>query len=360
MSGVHRRGRRAREEVALKHYGPAERAVFEREATAIYEDVLAKGGLRTDDPRLDPDAAERAAIDLLLDLGLLLLDREVRRYVAVDPSTVQGRVVTPMGQEGATLLAESAGWAKAFGNLAQTWRRFPAPAAKEPFIELHGEAIHTFLASVVGDAESELMTAQPQTGRDAPALAIASKRDVLALERGVRMRILYQHSARRNIGTYEYVDTVTRLGAEVRTLDEFFNRLIVVDRQVAIIPGHQGLKVALAIREPSLVAYLIDMFERAWERGRPFTNRDRSMLRDIAVEQRAMTIRMLIEGHADPASAKRLGVSPRTYAAYVADLKEEYDAETRFQLGYRMGQLGISGREGTTQAVPPRDGPEKE
>ena len=69
------------------------------------------------------------------------------------------------------------------------------------------------------------------------------------------------------------------------------------------------------------------------------------MMRDIAAEQRAMTIRMLIEGHADPVSAKRLGVSPRTYAGYVADLKEEYEAETRFQLGYAMGQQGVSGNE---------------
>jgi DNA-binding CsgD family transcriptional regulator len=58
-----------------------------------------------------------------------------------------------------------------------------------------------------------------------------------------------------------------------------------------------------------------------------------------------MTIRMLIEGHSDPVSAKRLGVSARTYAAYVADLKAEYDAGTRFQLGYAMARMGISGRE---------------
>ena len=66
------------------------------------------------------------------------------------------------------------------------------------------------------------------------------------------------------------------------------------------------------------------------------------MLKDIAAEQRAMTIRMLIEGHADPVSAKRLGVSPRTYAGYVADLKQEYEAETRFQLGYTMGTSAAS------------------
>ena len=43
--------------------------------------------------------------------------------------------------------------------------------------------------------------------------------------------------------------------------------------------------------------------------------------------------------------AKRLGVSPRTYAGYVADLKAEYEAETRFQLGYQMGRLGLTGHE---------------
>ncbi len=121
--------------------------------------------------------------------------------------------------------------------------------------------------------------------------------------------------------------------------------MIVVDRRVAIIPGAEDLRVAIAVREPSVVAYLVDVFERAWERGRAFTNKDTSMLKDIAVEQRQMTIRMLVEGHADPVSAKRLGVSPRTYAGYVADLKDEYEAETRFQLGYTMGRLGISGTE---------------
>jgi hypothetical protein len=29
----------------------------------------------------------------------------------------------------------------------------------------------------------------------------------------------------------------------------------------------------------------------------------------------------------------------------VADLKEEYEADTRFQLGYAMGSLGVSGNE---------------
>ena len=154
-----------------------------------------------------------------------------------------------------------------FGTLAHAWRRSPA-ASRGPFTELQGEAIGAFITSVLADAESELLTAQPQTGRSVPVLAAAAERDMGAIKRGVKMRTLYQHSARRSSSTHSYVVAITAAGAEVRTLDEFFNRLIVVDRRVAVIPGRGGVG-ALAVREPIVVEYLVDVFERHWERPGP-------------------------------------------------------------------------------------------
>ncbi|WP_244509522.1 LuxR family transcriptional regulator [Nocardioides lianchengensis] len=326
-------------------YGPDRRALFESEATALYDEVLAAGGLPASDERIAEGGERHRPFALLAELGLLRRDDATDTWVAEDPSTIQSRVVSPLGQEGARLLDESSQWARAFAGLSTSWRRSPQSAGQGPFTYLHGEAIDPFLAGLVAEAEDELLTAQPQAGRDAPSLAIATERDTAMLERGTRLRTLYQHSARRSSITHQYVAAVTARGAEVRTLDEFFNRMIVVDRRVAVIPAADDLRTAIAVREPSVVAYLVDIFERTWERGRPFANRESSMMKDIAAEQRAMTIRMLIEGHSDPVSAKRLGVSPRTYAGYVADLKEEYDAETRFQLGYTMGTRGVSGNE---------------
>jgi len=265
-------------------------------------------------------------------------------YVPVDPTTVQSHVVGPMSQRGVELLGESSEWARAFGGLSQAWRRSPT-AVRGPITEFHNKAIQTFINGAVAEAEEELLTAQPQAGRERASLRAAADRDKAAIERGVRMRTLYQHSARRHALTRDYVAEVSAAGAEVRTLDEFFNRMIVIDRRLAIIPGPHGDDVAIAVQEPALVVYLVDVFERAWERARAFTNTERSTMSDIAREQRAMTIRMLIEGHSDPVSAKRLGVSARTFAGYVADLKAEYEADTRFQLGYTMGQNGVSGRE---------------
>ena len=327
----------------MQGFGPDDRAVFEQRATTLYEEAVNEGGLAADDQRIRPGGEARQAFDLLVSLGLVIHDREAGLYQPVDPSAVQARVVAPLSQQGAELLTESAAWAQSFGSLAHAWRRSPA-SSRGPFTELQGEAITTFIASVVADAETELLTAQPQTDRANPkSLAEAAQRDSTALARGVKMRTLYQHSARRSSITHQYVAAVTGAGGEVRTLDEFFNRLIVVDRRIAVIPGRTG---ALAIREPMVVDYLVDVFERHWERARPYASRETTMMREVATEQRAMTIRMLIEGHADPNSAKRLGVSPRTYAGYVADLKTEFGAETRFQLGYLMGRQGVSGQEG--------------
>ena len=329
----------------MSRYGPEHRALFESEAGPLYEAVVAEGGLGVDDPRVQEGSDQRPAFDLLLELGLLHLDPEGATYLPEDPARVQSQVVSPLSQEGGRMLEESSQWARAFGGLSQTWRRASHSERGGPFTYLRDSAIGSYLDGLVAEVEEEMLTAQPQAGRDASTLAAAAERDIAALERGVRIRTLYQHSARRSTVTHRYVASVTRRGAQVRTLDEFFNRMIVVDRRVALIPGAEDLRVAIAVREPSVVAYLVDVFERAWERGRAFTDKESSLLKDIAVEQRQMTIRMLVEGHADPVSAKRLGVSPRTYAGYVADLKDEYEAETRFQLGYTMGRLGITGTE---------------
>ncbi len=330
---------------AMAAYQPEDRELFEREATGLYEQVLAEGGLPAEDPRIADGAPLRRAFDLLIELGLLQLDSARTTWRPLEPSHAQSRVVTPLGTEGARLIEESARWASAFSGLNQSWRRSPAANDSGPFLYLHGEAVQPYLTTLVSEAQEELLTAQPQANRSTRTVTQAAVRDIEALQRGLVMRTLYQHSARRHSATHKYVAQVAEHGAQVRTLDEFFDRMIVVDRRVALIPAPDSPTTAVVVREPAIVAYLVDVFERAFARGRPFASGGQSVMKEIASEQRAMTIRMLIEGHADAVSAKRLGVSPRTYAGYVAELKEEYDTETRFQLGYTMGRLGIVGKE---------------
>jgi sugar-specific transcriptional regulator TrmB len=316
----------------MANLGPEQLQLLESTAGQLFAEIATRGSVSADDPLITKAAAETA---LLERLGLVR-EQSPGQYVVVDPQMVQSATVAPMGQRASQLIAETSSWANAFTELAQTYRRSPA-TEKGPISELHGDQIDRFLEELLADAREELLTAQPQLGRNAIALKAATARDVAALQRGVQMRTIYQHAARRARFQRQYVAKVTAIGAEVRTLDEFFNRLIVVDRRVALIPSAGSQRGAVVIRDPNLVAYLVDLFERNWDRGRPFTLSQTEPVSEIAREQRAMASRMLIEGHPDTASAKRMGVSDRTYAAYLADLKTAYEAQTRFQLGYRMG-----------------------
>lgn len=321
------------------------RRLLEGAAGELFRDVVTEGVLRRDDPRLDEDAPGREAFLLLLELGLVREDTATGGYVAVDPAAVQASVVAPLGRRMVQLLEESAAWTDALGSLAQAFRR--TASVDRPVTEIRGLAsINRFLDAAVDDAEEELLTAQPAGARKAVVLQQAVDRDLRALRRGVRMRTLYQHTARRSTATRDYVEHILAHGAKVRTLDEFFNRLIVIDRRLAVIPGGSP-DVAVAIADPNLVSYLGDVFDRSWERGLDYEVNEGTQEVGVADEVRQLTVRMLTEGHSDPASAKRVGVSTRTYASYVAALKQEYGVETRFQLGYALGLRETASEGGT-------------
>ena len=232
----------------MADYGPDARALFEDDATKLYEQICTKGGIAASDHRIADDGELRAAFDLLVSMGLVTYDGEQELWSPEDPTGVQSRVVSPLSQEAAKLLSESSQWASAFSSLTQTWRRSPQSSARGPFTYLRDEAIDAFLEQLVSECEEEMLTAQPQAGRDPRFLAMAALRDIELLERGAKMRTLYQHSARRSSVTHKYVAAVTARGAEVRTLDEFFNRMIVIDRRVAVIPNQDDLSVAVAVR----------------------------------------------------------------------------------------------------------------
>jgi hypothetical protein len=315
--------------------GRAERELLDGLGGQLYTEAVDKGWLDHDDPRFADQSELAGARDRLVELSLLRWDDGAGRYLPVDPTATGDRIVVPMAQQGSELLRESAEWHSTLSRLGQAWRQRGHETSGAT--QIHSlDAINAFIDAQMMQCQHEVLTAQPYGRRKAATLAEAEPRDRLALERGVVMRTLYQHSARQSPTTREHVAEVTKLGAEVRTLDEFFDRLLVFDRHTALIPGSGTKSVAVAITDGSIVAYLADIFDRAWERGLPFTVESVSVTRAVADDVRAMTLRMLVEGHSDAASAKRMGVSVRTYASYIAALKAEYGVQTRFQLAWAM------------------------
>ena len=145
-----------------------------------------RAGSPPSDYRIAEDGELRAAFDLLVEMGLLIFDSEQDGWAPEDPTSVQSRVVSPLSQEAAKLLSESSQWSSAFSNLAQSWRRAPQSSARGPFTYLRGvELINSVLDQLLAECEEELLTAQPEAGRDPRFLAKAALRDIELLERGV-------------------------------------------------------------------------------------------------------------------------------------------------------------------------------
>ncbi|MES4890672.1 hypothetical protein [Streptomyces sp. NPDC096012] len=239
-------------------------------------------------------------------------------------------------------VAEQADWAPAAPRPESDIRFLPAESgtAHSAFRYLHGlPDINRAIQNELDGARSEILTAQPDGSRPHAVLrdALAAVRRQLAA--GVAMRTLYQHSTRFDEPTKQYVKAVTEFGVQVRTLPEFFERLIIIDRSVAFIPGSRDRTTAVLVREPALVGFLTDVFTRQWDRAEPFPFvpvRAAEAAGDVIPDMRETIRKLLIEGRSDKEIARRLGLSLRSLQTHVARLKDDHGAQHRLQLGYLM------------------------
>ncbi|MGJ5826252.1 helix-turn-helix transcriptional regulator [Streptomyces ossamyceticus] len=189
---------------------------------------------------------------------------------------------------------------------------------------------------------TEVMTVQPGGIRREDELREGLHRALAMCRRGVRMRDLYTHVARHGQGLHNYMEMMGE-AAEARTLDEVVERLIVFDGTVAFIPANADRTMALEIRHPALVEYLVTVFERLWRLGIPLAAPlPSSGIAGITHRERSIAA-LLAEGHQDAVVAERLGISVRTCRAHIARLSETLGAASRTQLGVRIAQVGLDG-----------------
>ncbi|MER5936417.1 helix-turn-helix transcriptional regulator [Streptomyces sp. NPDC001928] len=204
------------------------------------------------------------------------------------------------------------------------------------------------IAEAIGEALSgatrEILTAQPDGSRPSGVLKDALESVRRHISAGATMRTLYQHSTRFDEATKEYVREVTRLGASVRTLDEFFDRLVIVD-DVAFIATNEERTSAAAVREPAVVRFLRDTFNRSWDRAQPFPfvpHHAAKAADEVIPAIRTSIKRLLVEGYPDKQIARRLGISERSLQTHIASMKQELGARNRLQMGYLLGRNGTT------------------
>ncbi|MGX9887550.1 helix-turn-helix transcriptional regulator [Streptomyces sp. NPDC002276] len=215
------------------------------------------------------------------------------------------------------------------------------------------DRINTAITEAIADAKDELLTIQPSSNRDRrltpKAEAIAVARDQALLDRGARIRTLYQHTHRYNpyaMARYQHL----RGDAEARTLDEVTDRLLVIDRQVAFIPANADRTTALEVRHPALLTHFVTVFDRLWHLATPMYPEavQQPSLNGVTARQHAIAT-LLVEGHTDAVIAHRLGMNIRTARVHIAKLAATLGSDSRAQLGYLIGQSGILKQEGAVE-----------
>jgi DNA-binding NarL/FixJ family response regulator len=171
-------------------------------------------------------------------------------------------------------------------------------------------------------------------------------RDQEFLNRGGRIRALYQHTVRHIPYTQDRYEQLTG-DVEARTLDEVTERLIIVDHTVAFIPASPDRTLALEVRHPALLTHFVTTFDRLWHLATPMHPQavHQPTLNGVTPRQRAIAA-LLVEGHTDSDIADRLGMNVRTARVHIAKLAATLGSESRAQLGYLIGQSGILDREG--------------
>ncbi|MFI1419289.1 helix-turn-helix transcriptional regulator [Streptomyces sp. NPDC020731] len=238
-------------------------------------------------------------------------------------------------------------------ELADTFEPFMSLSAQEiapthSITVLEGnDRINSALDLATAQCRTEMLTVQPSGRRPERSLLQGFERDRLLTERGVRMRTLYQHTARFNPERLSYVEQFTNGRAEYRTIDELVERLIICDETVAFIPVRDDRQVALELRHTGLVRYLIKVFEFMWSRAVPLTaGTPYETAPDGIPEIQHSIAKLLVEGHVDEAIARRLGMNVRTCRAHIAKLAATLGSGSRAQLGYLIAESGILNQEG--------------
>ncbi|CAM5537981.1 putative Bialaphos biosynthetic pathway regulatory protein [Streptomyces afghaniensis 772] [Streptomyces afghaniensis] len=313
----------------------------------VYSRAVRRGRV----PRRDADP-----VPCLLELALLHPDPDDMDWlVPTSPQEVMTRLLRGMYDEVSASQRRVGSAVAAFEWYAGLGRQVqPAPPAAErsAIRVLDGLArIQAAMDEATQACTTEVLTVQPGGIRREAELSEGLHRALALRSRGVRMRDLYTHVARHGQGLLNYLELMGD-AVEARTLDEVIDRLILFDRTVAFIPANTDRTMALELRHPAIVEYLVTVFERLWRLAIPLT----APLPDTGIEgisHREQSIAALLaEGHQDAVIAERLGISVRTCRAHIARLSETLGAASRTQLGVRIAQAGLDGAPRPTVSPP--------
>ncbi|MET3986404.1 helix-turn-helix transcriptional regulator [Streptomyces sp. PvR034] len=282
----------------------------------------------------------QAAVEQLEALRLLRRDAEHKnRLAVVSPQFAAGQLLWPMERRIRRQSEAVERIRTSFATLGPCYQQGQQRQQRKA-VELLTDLddVRRLIDGLTDSCQTEALHVQPGGARDPEALQKARGSMARLLERGVSSRSIYQHPARYSQHTVEFAEWMMERGAEVRTLADGPDRMLIYDRRAAVVSVQGNSAHALVVYEPNLVAFMVTSFETAWRAADPFpVSFDREWAKQVSEDLRHSIVRLLTEGLDDKAISRRLGMSVRTVQRHVAEIMRSLDAKSRFQIGYLVG-----------------------
>ncbi len=287
-----------------------------------------------------PESDVRAALDRLADLALVRQSLENPGSLRpVDPefgllSLIRGRQVE-LHRSQQELTESHAAVSELIATLQTT-------APRMEIDQLIGiDEIQSRIEVLAHQATTECLSFIPAGAQTPESIAAGGPLNDAALDRGVAVRTIYLDSLRNDPPTCRYANWLTSRGGEVRTRPTLPARLLVVDREVALLPLDTGHSRAGAIEltTRSVVQMLTAFFEHLWLSAIPFGTEPPRDDAGVTGQEREL-LALLSQGLTDEMAGRRLGVSLRTVRRTMAGLMERLSAKSRFEAGMRAAERG--------------------
>ncbi|MFJ5884286.1 hypothetical protein [Kitasatospora cineracea] len=216
---------------------------------------------------------------------------------------------------------------------------------------LGADAVRTRLAGLGAGATAQVLVLAPENGENGepgpaepaepsgPGTPGGLPVEELLL-RGVELRMLLADTARHRPAAVEYARRLTELGGQVRTVPALPLRMVVLDRETAVLPLDPArADTATVLHGRGPVAALCALFEGLWHGAAPLRH-PRGRDRNGMAAQHYALLRILQQGDTDVVAARKLGISERTVRRLTAEALAVLGARSRFQAGARAAERG--------------------
>jgi DNA-binding CsgD family transcriptional regulator/sugar-specific transcriptional regulator TrmB len=287
------------------------------------------------------DEAVINALDALAEIQVLRI--ETSGVTVPDPGLTLGRLIEEQEDD---LLSRYRRVSGTRSEVAQLQAGFTKPQpGPEPDIErVEGVgAVRERIAELAFFARVSVDAIQPGGAQSAAALEASRPLDLRAVRRKISMRVIHESPVLDDELNRVHLRELVMLGVSARVSDPPLGRMLILDREVAVLPmdPRDSRRGALIVRNPGLVVGLQDLFDRTWSAAQelPWTTEPEPAPEDITASDRQV-LSMLASGCTDETVAREIGVSVRHLRRRIARLMIVLGARSRFEAGVEAAGRG--------------------